>query len=159
MRSRVFGPLPALALASGIVCALFAGCARTPPTLPITGIVRYQGKPVKKATVGFVSPHPENGRPLPAVGTTDAEGRFTLATRFSPRSSPGGVVEGKHHVVVQKWIPANGMTEEEYERRAAAGEQIEMMPLFDEKYFSSDTTPLSAEVHPGGVLDFDFEIK
>lgn len=109
--------------------------------------------------MGFVSPHPEHGRPLLAVGTTDAEGRFTLATRFTPRSSPGGVVEGQHRVVVQKWIPANGMTEEEYERRAAAGEPIEMKPLFDEKYFSSDTTPLSAEVRPSGVLDFEFEIK
>ena len=159
MRSKIFGLLPSVALASGIVCALFAGCARTPPTLPITGIVRYQGKPVKKATVGFVSPHPETGRPLLAVGRTDAEGRFTLATRFTPRSSPGGVVEGKHQVVVQKVIPANGMSEEEYERRVAAGEEIEVKPLFDEKFFSSDTTPLSAEVHPDGVLDFVFEIK
>jgi hypothetical protein len=33
------------------------------------------------------------------------------------------------------------------------------VPLFDEKYFSSDTTPLSAEVRPGGVLDFEFDIK
>jgi hypothetical protein len=51
------------------------------------------------------------------------------------------------------------MTEEEYERRVLALERIEMVPLFDEKYFSSDTTPLSAEVRPEGVLDFEFEIK
>ncbi|MCX7430951.1 MAG: hypothetical protein NTY17_08115 [Planctomycetia bacterium] len=115
--------------------------------------------PAGRRRYGGVLGHPETGRPVLAVGTTDADGRFTLATRFSPRSSPRGVVAGEHRVTVEKMVPPESTTEEEFARRSAAGELIQLVPLFDTKYFSGDTTPLSAEVHEKGPFAFAFDLK
>lgn len=135
------------------------GCSRGPALHVITGVVRHKGQPLAGATVGFSGRHPETGRPVLAVGTTDEQGRFTLATRFSPRSSPRGVVPGEHRVTVEKMVPPKNMSEADYARRTAAGESIQLVPLFDTKYFSGDTTPLSAEVREGGPLEFTFDIE
>lgn len=125
----------------------------------ITGVVRWKGQPVADATVGFSGRHPETGRPVLAVGSTDKDGHFSVATRFSPRNSPRGVVIGSHRVTIQKMIPPNGMSEEEYANRAAAGESIQLVPLFDQKYFSGDTTPLSVEVGEEGPFAFNFDLE
>jgi hypothetical protein len=160
-------PLPYLArrrfiavvFAGCLVAIGIPGCRRGPDLHAITGVVRFKGQPVAGATVGFSGRHPETGRPVLAVGTTDVEGRYSLATRFSPRSSPRGVVAGEHRVTVEKMVPPQSMTEEEFARRSAAGEPIQLVPLFDTKYFSGDTTPLSAEVREGGPLEFSFDIE
>lgn len=146
-------------LATGGMVMSLPGCSRGPALHAITGVVRHKGQPLAGATVGFSGRHPETGRPVLAVGTTDEQGRFTLATRFSPRSSPHGVVAGEHRVTVEKMVPPKNMPQEEYARRTAAGESIQLVPLFDTKYFSGDTTPLSAEVREGGPLEFAFDIE
>jgi hypothetical protein len=150
-----------IAMVCGACCFVvgIAGCRRGPALHAISGVVRFKSRPVAGATVGFSGRHPETGRPVLAVGTTDESGRFTLATRFSPRSSPRGVVTGSHRVTVEKMVPPKSMTGDEYAKRFAAGESIQLVPLFDTKYFSGDTTPLSAEVRAGSPLEFAFDIE
>ena len=71
----------------------------------------------------------------------------------------GQPVAGEHRVTVEKMVPPQSMPEEEFARRAAAGESIQRVPLFDTKYFSGDTTPLSAEVSESGPREFSFDIE
>jgi hypothetical protein len=56
------------------------------PTTPVTGILKYQGKPVPKATVTFQS---LDGK-ISSRGTTDAAGIFTLSTYGSNDGAPPG---------------------------------------------------------------------
>lgn len=54
-----------------------SGCGQSGPTLvPVTGVVTYKGDPVGEASVSF---QPEEG-PI-STGTTDATGKFTLASK------------------------------------------------------------------------------
>ena len=70
-----------------------AGCGPSgPATVPVTGTVTLDGKPIAKAAVMFVPQFP--GRP--AHGLTDQEGRFSLGTF----KKGDGAVEGKYLVTV-----------------------------------------------------------
>jgi len=63
-----------------------AGCGRPSYTMiPVTGSVAYEGRPLPEAQVIF------DGRAGPrGFATTDAEGRFTLATRRYGTGLPAG---------------------------------------------------------------------
>src|SRR5262245_8519134 len=75
--------------------AVVAGCgpART-PTIPVTGKVTYKGQAVEGATVSFF----KDGTGTPAVGTTGADGSFSL----SRHDTNDGAEEGTHKVTVTK---------------------------------------------------------
>lgn len=80
-------------LRSAILAALLlAGCggSRGPDVVPAGGTVTYEGKPLANASVSFT---PASGRP--AVGTTDAQGKFTLRT-----GTQDGAVIGTHKVSI-----------------------------------------------------------
>jgi hypothetical protein len=69
------------------------GCGDSGPTIvPVSGILTYKGKPVTNATLFF---SPDKGRP--STGTTDEEGRFTLAYD----TEHDGAIIAKHHVWVK----------------------------------------------------------
>ena len=74
--------------------AFLAGCgggSSAPVTVPVQGVVNYQGKPVPKLSVAFI---PDKG--LLASGTTDAQGKFTLMT-----NKPGdGAMVGNYKVAI-----------------------------------------------------------
>ncbi len=94
--NRLTGPL-VLRILPVCICVtlLIAGCGpRRPKTVPVTGVVTLDGKPVQGASVMF-SPEGE-GRP--AMGETDQEGKFSLKT-FDPGD---GAILGKHQVTVRK---------------------------------------------------------
>src|SRR5579872_1830207 len=79
----------------GVVLGVFAvvsGCGGdAPKTVPVKGVVTYQGKPVPKLSVAFI---PDNG--LLATGTTDANGKFVLTT-----NKPGdGATPGTYKVAI-----------------------------------------------------------
>ena len=78
---------------------LFAGCGG-PTTVPVSGKVTAAGKPMAGIHVCFQprSKGSESGAAGPAsVGTTDAEGRFTLST-IEPVLQ--GAVPGDHIVII-----------------------------------------------------------
>jgi hypothetical protein len=90
--------LLALSLATGVS---LLGCGKggsnregmpVSPTVPVTGIVRYQGKPVGSASITLQS---LDGKVF-ARGTSDAAGVFNLST-YKPQD---GAPPGKYKVMV-----------------------------------------------------------
>jgi len=90
-----FGSLSGVAIAAAaLLLAPLAGCGdRGPRLVPVSGVVTLDGKPVADAGVMF---KPAGNLP-PASATTDAEGKFRLATLNKP-----GAVLGEHRVSIVK---------------------------------------------------------
>lgn len=77
----------------GISACLYGcgGGSDAPVTVPVKGIVKYQGKPIPKLSVSFI---PDKG--VLATGTTDANGKFELMT-----NKPGdGAVPNTYKVAI-----------------------------------------------------------
>ncbi len=75
---------------------LAVGCSRSGLNLaPVEGVVTIDGKPVADAGVFFTPTDPKLGPP--AMGTTDAEGKFALST-----ANHEGAVIGDHRVAISK---------------------------------------------------------
>jgi hypothetical protein len=115
------------------------GCDRSGLNLaPVEGVVTFNGAPVEKAGVLF---KPEIG-PF-AIGTTDAEGRFTLTT-----ANHEGALVGNHKVAISKTQTTTTQV---------AGD---VLPRYGTKYFlpakyaSPETSELTAT-----VSDDDNELK
>jgi hypothetical protein len=76
------------------VFVFVAGCSGgsdAPVTVPVKGVVKYQGKPIPKLSVAFI---PDKG--MLATGTTDAAGKFELMT-----NKPGdGAMVGSYKVAI-----------------------------------------------------------
>jgi hypothetical protein len=103
------------------------GCNRSGLNLAdVSGVVTYNGKAVEKAGVIFM---PESGQP--AMGTTDAEGKFTLATANHP-----GALVGNHRV---------GITKSETIVTQNPGERL---PTYNNKYLipSKYSSPATSEL-------------
>ncbi|MGN6134450.1 MAG: carboxypeptidase-like regulatory domain-containing protein [Aureliella sp.] len=82
------------------VCVLALGCSagqdpNRPPTYPVRGTVTLNGKPVEGAVVTF---QPMEGKGS-AVGSTDANGVYTLST-FNPSD---GALAGQYKVSIAKY--------------------------------------------------------
>ncbi len=84
-----------------VLLLLLAGCFGDgfPETYPVTGVVTQGGKPVEGASVVLVHNSPE-GRS--ASGVTDAEGKFTVTTYFSPAHQSVGALPGDYAITVSK---------------------------------------------------------
>lgn len=76
-----------------LLLLLIAGCGRTYYTVPVSGIVTLNGKPVEEAAVMF---QPINGGP-PVSGTTDAAGHYTAKT-----NNIMGIAPGSYKVSISK---------------------------------------------------------
>jgi len=119
--------------------------------VPVSGTVTYKGSLVAGATVTF-SPASEKG--YAAVGTTDAQGRFTLR-------SPGGgegAVPGSYKVTVFKTEGQSGAGDVQ-QAKIDAGEAPKLVEHLPVKYKSTETTTLTAEVQAGEKNEFKFELS
>jgi hypothetical protein len=147
--SNRFWPAAALAVAAGIGL-LPAGCGRSdrPPLGRVSGVIKYNDKPLAKAAVVFF---PDQEGIRSAMGVTDDQGRYTLWT-YDPGD---GAPVGKHKVTVtlrgapekvemHPSVVNKGLGEAYYEQAAAMGK-----PLIPEKYFNPMTSGLTADVKSG----------
>jgi hypothetical protein len=140
-----------------------AGCGsgkKSLGTVPVTGRVTYQGKPVDKAVVAF-DPQ-ESQRPV-ATGITDSNGRFQLGTL-----APGdGAVPGEYAVLISKAetaAPVGGQMSPQdlkkaYEERQKAGGKTpdSVQSLIPVKYSKANTSGLTALIK-AQKNDFTFEL-
>src|SRR5687768_16586496 len=96
---RRFSGLPTRVSCSWIMlaaAALLCGCGEEGLKLaPVEGTVLLDGAPVAEAGIMFQPADPKAGPP--AVGTTDAEGKFALITANKP-----GALVGEHRVAISK---------------------------------------------------------
>ena len=150
-----------------------AGCGdsgpQRPETVPATGRVFFNEKPLEGAQVSFMG----SGTQQAAVGKTDAEGRFRLTT-FEPGD---GAMPGEHRVTVSK-VEAEGRevmqiqnpqdSNEIYSKffqpgvdpakraKALSGRAKETLP---QRYAGYDTSGLSVRVEKGQDNDFVFHLE
>ena len=144
-------PLVGVGLMFGL--AALAGCGGEPArpgpekqaTAPAGGTVKLRGAPLAGASVRFQA---VDGK-VSAYGTTDAAGKFTLSTYGKDDGAPAG----KYKVTVA----VSGVKE------ISPGV---LDPNFDPSkspvpadYGNPETTPLTAEVKPGGDNQFPFDVK
>ncbi|MEY4180808.1 MAG: hypothetical protein RLY70_4382 [Planctomycetota bacterium] len=124
----------AMALSVAIVLATI-GCGESGPVLyPVSGTVRFEGKPLPQVGVSFIAdPSKGNDSGHIAAASADAEGRFTLSTVGETGAPPGW-----YKVVVSPYTPG----------------PVEVpKPPYHVKYLTVDTTDLSIEVKAGAAAD------
>jgi hypothetical protein len=167
--TTISGPRQSLGVAAVFLVAILAvGCGAggqpKPKTVKVTGKVTYKQQPVSGASVAFLG----DGNIPPALGRTDAEGRFELTT-----SDPGdGAVPGLHKVTVSKIVASSkpssatgAASMEDMAKKAAARgnqpppEDSGPTSLLPEKYSQAASTDLSYEVKESGTNDFNIELK
>lgn len=130
----------AVSTLASLLC-LIVGCGRgTPRTMPVTGVVIFQGVPLAEADVAFT---PKGGRP--ATGRTDAAGRFTLTTF----KTDDGAVIGQHVVTVCKHVKKDSN---------ATGVYADYAQVTPVHFGRPSESPLRADVVPKGRNEFTFDI-
>lgn len=126
-----------LALASlGVLAVLSIGCGKSGPQLtPVEGVVTLDGTPLEGATVLF---QPDAGG-KPAVGLSDAAGKFVLKTL----EEGDGAQVGMNSVSVTKQIKGESSADVE------EGEIADVVLETPAKYASPKLSGLSVDVQPG----------
>jgi hypothetical protein len=161
-------------LSSFLSCLIGCGDPNAIKTYPTSGTITYKSKPLERATVVFSSPGKE-GQPstILGLGETDASGKYVIKTQLGPTEALNGAVAGHHLVTVSKYVPPNGMSEEELERlmrkEVAAMEEKgfvtkeetapSRVPFLPAKYQNPASSQLTAEVVAGEKNEFDFDLK
>ena len=144
---------PALAAAAFVAVALsVAGCGGEPGLAGARGRVTYNGKPVTSGEVHF---SPEEPGKRGAHGDIDSDGYYKLGT-FTPGD---GAYVGKHKVSVVAVGPDKPVPPKMKGKMMPEDMQGSGNPLVPRRYFSPDTSGLSADVEAGGSNDFPFELK
>ena len=142
---RLVMSIPATRCLLCFFLALFLGGCREKSlvkTLPVTGVVSFQGQPLPNAVVTF---YPESGRP--ASGITNSQGEFSLST-FGAQD---GAVIGMHKATVSE--PAPEMKEGDYSLPE------EKPPRFPAKYTDPRQSGLQFEVKPDAENKITIELK
>ncbi|MEQ1830122.1 MAG: hypothetical protein ABL921_29445 [Pirellula sp.] len=141
---------------------------------PVSGTVTYKSKPLDNATINFIIAGKE-GQPttIMGIGTTDANGKYTIKTHVDPTEMPlDGAVEGSHQVTIHKYMPPKGMTEEDLAKSMARETKMmqeqgfvppefitpSRVPFLPPKYQNPQMSQLSAKVEKGGQNVFDFTL-
>ena len=132
-----------------------AGCGHRLPLVPVTGVVVIGTKPVAGAEVSFLSEAPGE---RPAVGRTDAAGRFDLKTYWpASKKELVGASPGLYRVVISQLSWPNLIEKPPGESRVLKPPvPTNNLP---ERYSKASTSGLSAEVRQGEVNDFTFTLE
>lgn len=146
-RSRGWPFVVALAL----VCT---GCGPGQPTadivetVPVAGVLSYQGKPLEYHQVTC---YPSGGE-RPAAGIADASGRFTLGTN----GEGDGAVAGTHQVAVTYVGPPNTDPEAGMNDFSPPPPPKVKIPA---KYRNIKTSELQVEIPEGGIDDLKIDLQ
>lgn len=135
-----------IAIASSVMLVLVCGCGGGPYELaPVSGVVTLYGNPLANATVSF-SPRGE-GKDIVgpgSMGTTDAEGRFTLRTFKDER----GAVVGNHTVRIS--------TFKSKFKDIRTSDDVEVVSIEHVPWHYNRNTKLSFQVPSGGTDEANF---
>ncbi len=125
----------------------FSGCGGGGPTIvPVSGTLKYKGKPVTNARIDFV---PENGRP--SSGVTDQNGHYELEYTHESK----GAVVGKHKVSVV--LRPSTAAEQEAAMMGKAVPLSKDMQEFFSKYAKDRTTKEVTVDKNSKVIDLDLD--
>ncbi len=118
--------------------------------VPVSGTLTYRGKPLEGYRVTFM---PTDER-RPAVGVTDAEGKFKLGTN----DAGDGAVVGTHKVAFVWAPPTVGEPGQETINDNPANLPKPKIKIPD-KYGDPEKSGVTQEVPPRGVSDLTFDLQ
>jgi len=129
------------------------GCGGSKPaTAPVSGTVLLDGKPVADAAVLF---EPAEGG-VPARGSTDSTGQFSLSTF----TRGDGAVPGRHRVAISKMIMEGIKADDFGLEDSSAAPASQPKSGVPRRYADPATSGLEATVEPGGVsVEFSLESR
>lgn len=141
-----------LALTSGILMLVAAGCDGGPRRVPVKGTLTVQGSPLGHALITFV-PAIEN-RNDGGVGVSEAGGSFTL---IGPRTLKKGLVPGDYVVLISRPMLADGTPLIEATRSEPGSTPEKAYDAIPRKYmtFSSKDALRVTVPKTGGALTVD----
>lgn len=135
-------------LTLGLLLITLSGCEDKLQVAEVTGLVTVNGKPLELVQVEF---WPSNGPR--SIGKTDNEGKFTLQTDDLMLK---GAVPGTHKVALRDTWPSK----DDY--LSDGGEWVDKSngkkSRIHSKYYDAPQSPLTVEVMPGKVNNFDFNV-
>lgn len=132
-----------------MLCVVGCGSGGAPPPkmYPVTGTLKVKGKALENVTVQLIPADQLAKDSKPAVGTTDAEGKFTMRT-----NGDKGVIAGKYKVVlITTNSPGSGPVSLEEATKmsgqyAATQGPPKIEQPFPQEWGSATTTPKVHEV-------------
>jgi hypothetical protein len=135
------------ALAASVLLVAGCGAISGLDTVPVRGVVTYNGKPLTEGTVVYLPESGSEGRQ--ATGPIQTDGSFSLTTM----SADDGVMKGKYQIVVYAYKPHPGepKTREEHEAMIKKG-GIERGYIIPERYtdpMKSGLSDIVDENHSG----------
>src|SRR5262245_17715200 len=131
-----------------LAAAAAGGCSakpyqeHRPKVVPVSGMVRYNGKPLDGARVTFSN----TAAGISANGLTDAQGKFTLTT-FEPGD---GAAPGHYQITVTKAVETGHPTAKTAPPIFRSGGAPRPRWLIPPKYGNLATSNLAADVADGG---------
>ncbi|MCC7419796.1 MAG: carboxypeptidase regulatory-like domain-containing protein [Planctomycetaceae bacterium] len=152
---RIRTSIPAVTLCVGIA----VGCGGNekavaplnPDTVPFSGIVKRDGKPLSKAVVKFL---PTETKGVNASGITDDNGKYELKIQVG-REDKAGAPPGDYKVTISRFVQPNGEPQDPTKPAEVPG--MESIP---QRFSDPGQTTLKANVPSGGgTLDFDLKGK
>jgi len=130
---------------------VLAGCGEgLPPTVPVSGQVSWQGKPLGSGRIVFYPQEIAEGLSRrPAIAELDRQGRFQLSTF----RTGDGVVPGAYHVCVFSYTSDQTTAEDD----VSIPETIWRIPA---RYGDPQQSGLTAEIPSGSEpLSLNFELS
>ncbi|MDR0336060.1 MAG: DUF4198 domain-containing protein [Planctomycetaceae bacterium] len=125
----------------------------------VEGFVTLDGSPVAGVTVGFSPVDSNAGKP--AVGRTDAQGKFVLTATQGGEFGKGTMI-GKYFVSLSKETLSREPTAQELANADKTGvmPEIPIVSIIPKKYNDPQTSGLTAEVVKGkNNFSFDLQSK
>ena len=136
------------------VAVFIGGCGKAPPP-PIVaaeGVVRLEGRPLKRVQVRFL-PAIEYGAEYAAVGVTDDNGRF----RLTCKGQPGACACENYVLISEAPLPPELRGENAQVELARYFQKLGGRPI-PQKYASLAENPLTANVKDA-AKDFEFDLS
>lgn len=137
---------------SGVGCDSDPGPVATEePSVPASGIVTFKGKPL----AGYQVVMMPDGDRRPAMGVTDAEGKFVLGT-----NAPGdGAPPGKCKVAIVWAGPETTVDAVEQSAIDDPSKMPKPSVVIPDKYSNPETSALTAEVPADGTSELKFDLQ
>jgi hypothetical protein len=153
----VLSEVPFLVCLGGLALMGLVGCDSADhgtvieKVVPAEGTLTYQGRPLEGYQVTLL---PTDGR-RPAVGVSDAQGRFRLGTNTEGDGAP----PGKHPAAIV-WIPPRPAGEPGQEVIIDNPAQLPKPKVkIPDKYGDPKTSGLEIEIPPGGTKELKIDLK
>jgi len=143
-----------------VVFLTLIGCDRSgrlEGLVPASGTLLFNGTPVEGATIIF-APDSDGSNVRSASATTDAKGKFTLATL----QHADGAYPNRYQVTVTKTLTTGDLVWEESANDPGRGRLIDTQMVADmlpAKYGDKDTSDLTVEIPSKGNKNIVLELS